>query len=42
MLLIKSTKKNPSSEHRVFYVAVTRAKKSLHILEPTTQRYYEI
>ena len=34
--------KNPSSEHRVFYVAVTRAKKSLHILEPTTQRYYEI
>jgi|TARA_R110002096_G_scaffold113_1_gene534 superfamily I DNA/RNA helicase len=38
----KEYQKNPSSEHRVFYVAVTRAKKSLHILEPTTQRYYEI
>jgi len=38
----KGYQKNPSSEHRVFYVAVTRAKKSLHILEPTTQRYYEI
>ena len=34
--------KDPSIEHRVFYVAVTRAKKSLHILEPTTRRYYEI
>jgi len=25
---------NPDELHRLFYVAVTRAKKSLHILEP--------
>ena len=38
----KQYQKEPSIEHRVFYVAVTRAKKSLHIMEPTTRRYYEI
>jgi len=34
--------KNPSTEHRVFYVAVTRAKQSLHVLYPTTERNYVI
>ena len=34
--------RNPSTEHRVFYVAVTRAKESLHILYPQTNRAYDI
>lgn len=29
-------------EHRVWYVAVTRARERLIIVEPTTQRYYQI
>jgi len=33
---------NPATEHRVYYVAVTRAKKALHIMLPETNRYYEI
>ena len=33
---------NPATEHRVFYVAVTRAKEALHIMEPFTDRYYQI
>jgi superfamily I DNA/RNA helicase len=33
---------NPSTEHRVFYVAVTRAKKALHLMEPSTDKYYSI
>jgi len=28
-------------EHRVFYVGATRAKQSLHIIEPATRCYYE-
>ena len=32
----------PSTEHRVFYVAVTRAKKTLHILHPRTDIYYSL
>lgn len=28
------------AEHRVFYVAVTRAKKRLYIMQPTTKLYY--
>ena len=31
---------NPDLEHRVFYVAVTRAKQALHLLQPQTERYY--
>jgi DNA helicase IV len=40
----KEYRKTPETEHRVFYVAVTRAKKALHLLEPFTEskRYYEI
>lgn len=32
---------NPSDEYRVFYVAVTRAKKVLHIIHPQTDKYFE-
>jgi len=37
-------RKNPETEHRVFYVAVTRTKKTLHLLSPmdTKGRFYEI
>jgi superfamily I DNA/RNA helicase len=32
----------PDDEHRVFYVAVTRAKKNLFILQPETKYSYTI
>lgn len=35
-------KLEPDNEHRVFYVGVTRAKESLHIVLPQTDRYYAI
>lgn len=31
---------NPDDEHRVWYVAVTRAKQTLHIISPETEYYY--
>jgi DNA helicase-2/ATP-dependent DNA helicase PcrA len=34
--------RNPDDEHRVWYVAVTRAKERLVILEPLTSRYYDL
>ena len=33
---------DPDSEHRVFYVGVTRARKVLHVVEPQTRCCYEI
>lgn len=33
---------NPEDEHRVWYVAVTRAKQKLFILEPITSKFYAI
>ena len=33
---------NPDDEHRVFYVAITRARESVHIIEPRTPYYYDI
>ena len=33
---------SPDTEHRVFYVAVTRAKESLHILPPISNRVYDL
>jgi superfamily I DNA/RNA helicase len=33
---------NPDDEHRVFYVGVTRAKESLHIITQRTPRFYEL
>ena len=38
----RSLNKNPDSEHRVFYVAVTRARKHLFIHEPFTKNYYTL
>jgi superfamily I DNA/RNA helicase len=34
--------RRPDSEHRVFYVAVTRAKKSLHVVCPRGSRFYNM
>lgn len=33
---------NPDSEHRVFYVAVTRAKENLYLHEPMTNKFYPL
>ena len=33
---------NPDDEHRVWYVAVTRAKQNLYIMQPQTNRSYQI
>lgn len=33
---------NPDSEHRVFYVGATRARKRLHVVSPQTNRFYEM
>jgi ATP-dependent exoDNAse (exonuclease V) beta subunit len=33
---------SPDSEHRVFYVAFTRAIHNLHIIEPQTARFYSL
>ena len=41
-LVYKSYLKNPDDEHRVFYVAVTRAKHNLHIIEPQKKLGYRI
>ena len=37
-----SYNENPDIEHRVFYVAVTRVKQTLHLMEPQTNKYYQI
>ena len=34
--------KNPDDEHRVFYVAVTRAKENLYIVEAQKQQGYRM
>ncbi len=33
--------RNPDDEHRVFYVAVTRTRKHLHIIQPQTGMFYK-
>lgn len=38
----KEYQTNPATEHRVFYVAVTRAKQALHIMLPQTSRSYNL
>ncbi|MHA1302176.1 MAG: UvrD-helicase domain-containing protein [Candidatus Heimdallarchaeaceae archaeon] len=38
----KNIQINPDSEHRVFYVGATRAKKNLYILLPDQKYYYDI
>ena len=37
-----SYNKDPDNEHRVFYVACTRAKKNLYLHTPLTQRFYPL
>lgn len=39
-LVYKDMDVDEDAEHRVFYVAVTRAKKRLYILQPQTRMYY--
>lgn len=34
--------KNPDDEHRVWYVAITRARKNVYIISPRTERCYQI
>ena len=41
-LVYKSYTKNPDDEHRVFYVAVTRAKQNLYIVESQKQEGYRM
>lgn len=38
----RGMKIDPADEHRTFYVAVTRAKKSLHVITQHTGTYYKI
>ena len=42
----KEYQREPSTEHRVFYVAVTRTKESLHIMEPIrtkgSEKFYDL
>jgi superfamily I DNA/RNA helicase len=33
---------DPDAEHRVFYVAATRARKTLHIIRPRTDQFYPL
>lgn len=35
-------RRNPDSEHRVFYVGVTRARQGLHIIQPQTETSYSL
>ena len=32
---------DPAPEHRIFYTAITRAKKAVYILQPVSKRYYK-
>ena len=41
-IVYKSYTKNPDDEHRVFYVAVTRAKENLYIVDPQTTNFYSM
>jgi DNA helicase-2/ATP-dependent DNA helicase PcrA len=39
---VKEMAVDPDSEHRVWYVAVTRAKQNLHIIQPSTFNFYDV
>ena len=34
--------RDPDDETRVFYVGMTRAKKRLYLIEPTTRKYFDL
>jgi DNA helicase-2/ATP-dependent DNA helicase PcrA len=38
----QSMERNPDSEARVFYVAMTRAQRALHIVEPRSHMFYQM
>lgn len=38
----KSYEKNPDDDTRVFYVGLTRAKQKLHIVQPTTNKFFMV
>mgnify|MGYP003132919564 FL=1 len=40
--IYKSYQANPDDESRVFYVGLTRAKQNLFLIEPQTQKYFQI
>jgi superfamily I DNA/RNA helicase len=42
VLTHRAFQKNPDDEHRVFYVAVTRAKQNLYLHSPTENRHYPL
>ena len=33
---------NPDTENRTFYVGITRTKQNLHVIQPTTNKYFTI
>lgn len=39
---VYEARRSPEDEARVWYVAITRAKEQLHIVQPTISRYYKI
>ena len=38
----KGMLKDPDNEHRVFYVAATRAKQNLYLHTPVTTQFYKL
>lgn len=38
----ESTRLNPDSEHRVWYVGATRARNNLHVVSPQTKLFYQV
>ena len=34
--------RNPEGENRTFYVAVTRTRENLHIVQPMTNKYFQV
>ena len=41
-IIYESANKDPDTEHRIFFVGVTRAKETLYIMEPTSDYQYNI
>ena len=41
-IIYESARRDPDTEHRIFFVGVTRAKETLYIMEPTSDYQYNI